>query len=62
MLGQYILVLQDQNAVVVRLGHKRSKERTEQFYPADIDIWLDSAYEILDEYEQNKNKELALVK
>ena len=52
MLGQYIFVLKDRNAVVVRLGHKRMDGRTTQHYPADIDVWLDSATEILDEYDK----------
>lgn len=49
ILGQYIFVIPERNAVVVRLGHKRSDAYTEQHYPADINIWLDAAMEILDE-------------
>lgn len=47
ILGQYVFALPELNAVVVRLGHKRSEERTAQHYPADIDVWLSAAIEIL---------------
>lgn len=48
ILGQYVLVLPDKNAVIVRLGHKRSDTRTSQHYPDDIDTWLGAALEIID--------------
>jgi len=47
--GQYIFVIPDKNAVVVRLGHRKMNEYTDdQHYPADINIWLNAAYDILD--------------
>ena len=50
MLGQYVFSIPEKNAVVVRLGHKRDVSYTEeQHYPADIDVWLDAAFDILDE-------------
>jgi|GEM_PF-22065 len=50
MLGQYVFSIPEKNAVVVRLGHKRDISYTkEQHYPADIDVWLDAALDILDE-------------
>lgn len=45
--GQYVFIIPAWNAVVVRLGHQRSKTRTDQYYPDDIDIWLSAAEEIL---------------
>jgi CubicO group peptidase (beta-lactamase class C family) len=46
--GQYVFIIPDKNAVVVRLGHKRSDNETEEWrYPADIDIWLDTAIDML---------------
>lgn len=49
LLGQYIFVIPDKNAVVVRLGHAKMKAYTDgQNYPADIDIWLNAAMDILD--------------
>ena len=49
LLGQYVFVIPEKNAVVVRFGRKKSKEYTaDQGYPADIDIWLNTAYEMLD--------------
>ncbi|MDR0395589.1 MAG: beta-lactamase family protein [Tannerella sp.] len=48
--GQYVFIIPDKNAVVVRLGHKRSDSEAEEWhYPADIDLWLDAALEMLDE-------------
>ncbi|MDR2773762.1 MAG: CapA family protein [Tannerella sp.] len=48
--GQYVFIIPEKNAIVVRLGHKRSdKETDDQHYPADIDIWLDAAFDMLDE-------------
>ncbi len=47
ILGQYIFIIPDYNAIVVRLGHKRSKER-KMGVPADIFTYLDAAFEILE--------------
>lgn len=47
ILGQYVFVIPQKNAVVVRLGHKRGTDYTEQHYPDDIDTWLNAAMEIL---------------
>lgn len=47
ILGQYIFIIPEKNAVVVRLGHKRSDTKTEQHYPDDINVWLDAAMDIL---------------
>lgn len=47
ILGQYVFIIPEKNAVVVRLGHKRGKNYTDQHYPEDIDIWLDAAMEII---------------
>ncbi len=49
ILGQYIFSIPDKNAVVVRLGHKRSDKRTfHSEIPDDIYLYLDAAMEILD--------------
>ncbi|MDD4516696.1 serine hydrolase [Massilibacteroides sp.] len=47
ILGQYVFVIPEQNAVIVRLGTMRSETRTDQFYPDDIDIWLEAGLDIL---------------
>lgn len=47
ILGQYVFVLPEENAVIVRLGQKRSETRTSQFYPDDIDIWLEAGLSII---------------
>jgi poly-gamma-glutamate capsule biosynthesis protein CapA/YwtB (metallophosphatase superfamily)/CubicO group peptidase (beta-lactamase class C family) len=49
MLGQYIFVIPEENAIVVRLGKKGAKTGSENgYYPKDIDTWLDAAFEMLD--------------
>lgn len=53
ILGQYIFILPEENAVVVRLGRKRSETRSAQHYPDDIDTWLDAAFDMLTEDKQN---------
>lgn len=47
ILGQYVFAIPEKNAVVVRLGHKRSETRTEQHYPDDIHIWLEAALQLI---------------
>lgn len=47
ILGQYVWIIPEKNAVVVRLGRKRSETRTAQHYPDDINTWLDAAFDIL---------------
>ncbi len=47
ILGQYIFVIPDKNTVVVRLGHKRSETKTADGYPEDINVWLDTAFELV---------------
>lgn len=46
ILGQYIFVVPSENMVVVRLGHERSKLRTEH-HPNDIFSYLEAAFEII---------------
>lgn len=53
ILGQYVFALPELNAVVVRLGHKRSDTRTSQHYPDDIDTWLGAAVEMIRETSKN---------
>ncbi len=47
ILGQYVFILPEQHAVIVRLGEKRSETRTAQHYPDDIDIWLEAGLSII---------------
>ncbi len=49
ILGQYIFAIPGKNAVVVRLGHKRSDSRTiKPEMPDDVYLYLKAAMEILD--------------
>ncbi|MGQ1890887.1 serine hydrolase domain-containing protein [Thermophagus sp. OGC60D27] len=47
ILGQYIFVIPDRNAVIVRLGHKRSGSYLNH-HPTDVYAWLKTAFTILD--------------
>lgn len=56
ILGQYVFVIPEHNAVIVRLGTKRSENRTDQFYPDDIDLWLEAGLTIIhNSYQINAN-------
>lgn len=45
LAGQYIFIIPDKNMVIVRMGHKRSKERINNL-PSDIYKWLDFGFAI----------------
>jgi len=48
ILGQYILVIPELDAVIVRLGKKRDKEyNLQQDYTKDLDIWLKAGIEVI---------------
>jgi len=48
ILGQYIFVIPDLDAVVVRLGKKRDKDYiVEQNYTKDMDVWLNAGLEVI---------------
>lgn len=48
ILGQYILVIPELDAVIVRLGKDRDKEyNVEQEYSKDLDVWLEAGMEII---------------
>ncbi|MEI8085245.1 MAG: serine hydrolase [Paludibacter sp.] len=48
ILGQYIFVIPELDAVIVRLGKKRDKEfNLQQNYSKDVDIWLDAGLEVI---------------
>jgi CubicO group peptidase (beta-lactamase class C family) len=46
ILGQYIFILQDKDAVAVRLGHNRSPDYIGH-HPKDVYLYLDAAYSLL---------------
>ena len=48
LLGQYIFVIPELDAVIVRLGKKRSNEmNVEQEYTKDVDLWLKAGIEVI---------------
>ncbi|MDL2209057.1 beta-lactamase family protein [Parabacteroides sp. OttesenSCG-928-O15] len=57
ILGQYVFAIPEKNAVIVRLGKKRSEEKTSQHYPADIDLWLSTGMKLLDAAESLPSRE-----
>lgn len=54
ILGQYVFSIPEENAVVVRLGHKRSSEYINH-HPADTYLYLETANRIFDEYNRLSN-------
>jgi len=50
ILGQYVFVIPEENAVVVRLGHKRTSEK-KNHHPVDTWLYLETAKKIIDEYK-----------
>ncbi len=50
ILGQYVFVLPEMDAVVVRLGHKRSKAfNVDQNHTLDVETWINAGIDILNE-------------
>ena len=48
ILGQYIIIIPELDAVIVRLGKKRNDEyNLEQNYPKDLDIWIEAGMEVI---------------
>ncbi|MDR3652796.1 MAG: serine hydrolase [Paludibacter sp.] len=48
MLGQYILVIPQLDAVIVRLGTKSAEEfNVDQEYPKDIEVWLNAGIDAI---------------
>jgi CubicO group peptidase (beta-lactamase class C family) len=52
ILGQYVVAIPDKNILMVRLGHKRSKEKVKD-HPKDLFVYIDAALNL---DEQNNNK------
>lgn len=53
ILGQYVFAIPEENAVVVRLGHTRSKEY-KNHHPTDTYLYLETAKKLIDEYKALK--------
>jgi hypothetical protein len=45
ILGQYVVAIQDKNILMVRLGHKRSKEKMND-HPKDVYTYIDAALDL----------------
>ena len=51
ILGQYVLPIKEENAIVVRLGHDRSREYINH-HPKDVYLYLDLAMKILTSHKK----------
>jgi hypothetical protein len=47
ILGQYVICIPEDNLIITRLGHHRSKTLINNF-PSDFYIYIDEAYEMLE--------------
>lgn len=48
ILGQYVFIIPQLNAVIVRLGKDRAKEyNVEQEYPNDVDVWIGAGLDVI---------------
>ncbi|MFW5761595.1 MAG: serine hydrolase, partial [Cyclobacteriaceae bacterium] len=47
ILGQYIFIVPEYNAVIVRVGHKRGRKKDDDHHPKDVYLYLDAALKIL---------------
>lgn len=54
ILGQYVFAIPEENAVVVRLGHKRSTEY-KNHHPVDTYLYLETSKKLIDEYNRLVN-------
>lgn len=45
--GQYVLVIPDKNMIIVRLGHKTSKEMIDNILPSDVPGYIEIGLEIV---------------
>lgn len=51
ILGQYVFAIPEENAVLVRLGHKREKVY-KNHHPSDTYLYLETAKQLLDDYDE----------
>lgn len=55
ILGQYIFIIPELDAVIVRLGRLRDEEYDrKQEYTKDLELWLDAGIEIMNQNTSNK--------
>lgn len=47
VLGQYIIVIPEDDLIIVRLGHKFIKRKKEEDHPSDFFIYIDETYKML---------------
>ncbi|MFN8345553.1 MAG: serine hydrolase [Spirosomataceae bacterium] len=52
LLGQLIWAIPERNAVVVRLGHKESPQKSGPYFRQDSEMYLDAALQVLDKREK----------
>ena len=46
ILGQYVITIPEDNVIIVRLGHHRSKVKVD-YFPKDFYVYIDEAYAMM---------------
>lgn len=49
ILGQYVIVIPEDNLIIVRLGHSLIKRGKEEDHSPDFFIYIDETYKMLDQ-------------
>jgi len=52
ILGQYVISIPEDNMIIVRLGHSRNNPDKNQNIGNDFNVYIDSAYEMLEQFPQ----------
>lgn len=48
ILGQYVIVIPDDDVMIVRLGHKRQEKAAGKSFPKDFYIYIEEAYKMME--------------